>query len=353
MNTLFQNALASKSQKIPPIWFMRQAGRYHKHYQNLRSKHTFEQLCRQPELAAEVALGPIMDFDFDVSILFSDILFPLDGLGLELSYSDAGPKLNHSLKNGFQIKNSNLAEVTEKALSELQFQAKALKITREMLPKNKSLIGFVGGLWTLFVYACEGGHAGAMTFPKDHFFVDTYFVQALKSVVESNIRMQIEAGAEIVMVFDTAAGEVSSLFFQKYIEPFLIEWAHLFPNKLGYYSKGTQASFFSSSFKSAPWAGQGIDHRWNIAEQLKLKNSNPKSLAALAGGFLQGNFDQALLFQETSRFKENLDQYINTLLQLSEQERASWVCGLGHGVLPKTPEKHVHLFIETVRKAFA
>ena len=85
-NTLFHNALIKQKQNVPPIWFMRQAGRYHSHYQNLKEKYTFEQLCKSPELAAEVAFGPINEFDFDVAILFSDILFILEALGLELKF---------------------------------------------------------------------------------------------------------------------------------------------------------------------------------------------------------------------------------------------------------------------------
>src|SRR3989475_12923461 len=83
----FQNALARRSQSVPPIWLMRQAGRYHKHYQALRQKHSFMDLCKQPELAAEVALGPVLDFDFDSGILFTDLLFPLQGLGMGSAYT--------------------------------------------------------------------------------------------------------------------------------------------------------------------------------------------------------------------------------------------------------------------------
>ena len=79
-NARFQNALARKPQSVPPIWLMRQAGRYHKHYQALRARHSFMDLCKQPELAAEVALGPVLDFGFDAAILFSDLLFPLEAL---------------------------------------------------------------------------------------------------------------------------------------------------------------------------------------------------------------------------------------------------------------------------------
>jgi len=347
MNSLFKNAIVSQPQKTPPIWFMRQAGRYHKHYQGLRAKYSFEQLCRQPELAAQVAMGPIEDFDYDVAILFSDILFPLDGLGMQLSYSDAGPKLEKSLVSGYTIAAGDVDTYVQKALNELKFQAQALKITREMLPASKSLIGFVGGLWTLFVYACEGGHSGSMTFPKNHFFQDQNFLKALTSVVHANIKLQIEAGAEVVMIFDTAAGEVSHQFFKEHLSPVLMKWAHEFPGRLGYYSKGTQPSFFTPEFINAPWAGRGVDHRCDLPALLKEKN------AAKKAGFLQGNFDQALLFQETSRFEKSLQSYLRPYLELSEAERAGWVCGLGHGVLPKTPEVHVKKFIETVRKAFS
>lgn len=347
MNTLFKNAMAGQTQKTPPIWFMRQAGRYHKHYQNLRLKYSFEQLCRQPELAAQVALGPIEDFDYDVAILFSDILFPLDGLRMQLSYSDAGPKLEKSLSTGYTIAASDVSSYIQKAVHELQFQAQALQITREMLPKSKSLIGFVGGLWTLFVYACEGGHSGSMTFPKDHFFKDTNFIKALTQVVHDNIKLQLEAGAEVVIIFDTAAGEVSPQFFKENLAATLLQWAHEFPGRLGYYSKGTQSCFFNEEFIQAPWAGRGVDHRCDLPQLLKEKNKNKIS------GFLQGNFDQALLFQETSRFEKSLQNYLRTYTELTEAERAGWVCGLGHGVLPKTPEAHVKKFVATVRKVFS
>ena len=87
-NLRFQNALARMPQATPPIWLMRQAGRYHRHYQDLRRQFSFMDLCKQPELAAHVALGPVMDFDFDAAILFSDLLFPLEALGMGLQYTE-------------------------------------------------------------------------------------------------------------------------------------------------------------------------------------------------------------------------------------------------------------------------
>ena len=96
-NEKFQNALKRIPQAVPPVWMMRQAGRYHKHYQALKEKHDFMTLCKEPELAAQVAMGPIEDFDFDVSILFSDLLFPLEALGMHLEYAP-GPKFSKNLE---------------------------------------------------------------------------------------------------------------------------------------------------------------------------------------------------------------------------------------------------------------
>ena len=146
-NERFSNALEHIPQKTPPIWFMRQAGRYHSHYQNLKKNYTFEELCKNPDLAAETALGPINDFDFDVAILFSDILFVLEALGMSLKY-DPGPIF------GKFINENNYEELKspENAIKEMNFQENALLATRDLLPDHKSLIGFVGGPWTVLSY---------------------------------------------------------------------------------------------------------------------------------------------------------------------------------------------------------
>lgn len=339
MNSLFQNALSRTPQKTPPIWFMRQAGRYHQHYQNLRAKHSFMELCKQPELAAQVALGPVAEFDFDVSILFSDILFPLEALGMGLDYTDHGPQLAFKLSHETI---ENLGEVAP-AIEFMKFQKQAMQATREVLPKHKSLIGFVGGFWTLFVYATEGSHAGSLIHSKKQIHLFPQFLEKMYPLIKENIRLQFEGGAEVVMVFDTAAGEVSPMFFQEWILPVLSKLSHEFPGKIGYYSKGTQPVFFNDHFKSLPWAGQGFDHRCFIPDCFQIQNK----------GFVQGNFDQSLLFMDESDFKKSLHTFLAPMKELSLEQRAGWVCGLGHGVLPKTPEKNVKHFVETVREVLS
>ncbi|NUM58739.1 MAG: uroporphyrinogen decarboxylase [Bdellovibrionaceae bacterium] len=344
MNEKFKNAIQNKLQKTPPIWFMRQAGRYHSHYQGLRKKNSFMDLCKLPDLAAEVAMGPIMDFDFDVAILFSDLLFPLQALGLGLDYTDEGPKLEKHLTP------ERMGSLTpfQEAWPMLLFQKKALELTRKRLPEDKSLIGFVGGPWTLFVYAVEGSHKGSLTLSKKYLPIYQDFCQQhLLPLLRKNIELQLEGGAEVVMVFDTAAGELDPLTYQKYVAPQLIALSKEFPGKLGYYSKTTMGSYFSKEFFECPWAGLGFDHRWNLPGLIRNLNSSYKN-----SFFIQGNFDQSLLHQEPEDFSKSMRSYLQSFKEIPETERARWVCGLGHGVLPHTPEKNVHKFIELVRKEF-
>jgi len=338
MNTRFHNALNGIAQDIPPVWFMRQAGRYHNHYQNLKKTYSFMELCKQPKLAAEVALGPIQDFDFDVAILFSDLLFPLEALGMGLTY-DPAPKL------GWHLTESKLSQFRpfQDALAALQFQKEALQETRKVLPKDKSLIGFVGGPWTLFTYACEGEHKGNLIDAKRNTALYHNFCEYLLPLLEANIELQLAGGAEVVMVFDTAAGELSPGIFKELLEDQLVAFSKRFPGKLGYYSKGTTLAHVERLRQKTTWAGFGLDHRHDLAAQLKTN----------AHGFLQGNFDQAMLFCDEQEFDQRLMSYLIDFQNLSKIERRHWVCGLGHGVLPKTPEANVRHFVKRVREVFA
>ncbi len=338
MKNLFQKTLAKEAVLAPPVWMMRQAGRYHQHYQNLKKSHTFMDLCLKPELAAEVAMGPVEDFDFDAAILFSDILFPLKALGMPLDYTDAGPQL------GFQLTSENFKNLKPavEAAQEMLFQKEALKITRERLSPSKGLIGFIGGPWTLFVYAMEGSHAGNLLRSKTAWPLWQQFSKRIQTFLVENIRMQLEGGADVVMIFDTAAGELSPQHYQSQVQPVLTALANQFPGKLGYYSRGTQPAHFNEAWKSIPWTGQGYDHRCDLPAQLKD-----------AKGFVQGNFDQSLLHMESSDFQKTLTEYLKPFQDLSPEDRKGWVCGLGHGVLPKTPEQNVRNFVQMVRKAFS
>lgn len=336
---LFKSALSLQPLKVPPIWFMRQAGRYHSHYQGLRAHNTFLELCRKPELACEVAMGPINDFDFDAAILFSDILFPLDAMGFGLDFSDRGPYLEKRLTPELLKQLTPLNE----AWPQLEFQKTAMQLTRKALPAGKGLIGFVGGLWTLFTYAVDADHKPPLINSKKEMGMFPLFCEQLVPLIIKNIELQFEGGADVVCIFDTSAGELTPYHYQTVIFPQLKKIFDKFPGKIFYYSKGTTLDHFDfKQWLEQPLIGQGFDHRFNLPLLLK----NPRKVA------VQGNFDQTLLHADPKDLERHLDNYLKPFKELTPEQRRGWICGLGHGILPKTPEDNVRRFIARVRQEF-
>jgi len=206
------------------------------------------------------------------------------------------------------------------------------------LPDDRSLLGFVGGPWTLFVYAVEGSHKGSLIHSKRLLPLFAPFCESIVPLLERAIQSQLDNGAEVVMIFDTAAGELSPNLFQTELAPQLQRMTETNDAQVGYYSKGTQPAHLRHSlFNDSGLAGIGVDHNWDLSEAFRL----------FPGGFVQGNFDQALLLADRDDLKTHLNRYLQPL---AGREWPGWICGLGHGVLPRTPEDNVRLFVDTVRE---
>ena len=330
-NNKFYNALNQISQSTPPIWFMRQAGRYHSHYQQLKLKYTFEELCKNSELAAEVACGPVEEFDFDVAILFSDILFVLEGLGLELEFNP-GPIFKEELN----LKNYKKFNDIDRAIDHMTFQSDAIKFTRQKLAKDKSLIGFVGGIWTILRFA-TGQNKEKKNF--QNFYID-FMETTLLEVIKKNIKLQLDAGAEVVMMFDSGISSLDNDFFRGKYKLLLKNISNSFPNKVGYYARGKNYSEISY-LSDLPFAGLGVDS----GVELKHIFLNSKL------GFVQGNFNENYLLLDSKELENKLRIFSENMKNIGNLN--GWVCGLGHGIKKTTPEKNVHLFIETIRKKFS
>ena len=337
-NTKFTNSLNRTPQKGPPVWFMRQAGRYHDHYQALKKDHTFEELCKNPLLAAETAMGPINEFDFDVAILFSDILFPLEALGMDLSYNP-GPQFGLHLNE----ENANSLLVNQNPISFMNFQGEAIERTIERLPKEKSLIGFVGGPWTLISYACN------INKDSRQINLNNFQIGLLDNVIlpllKENIKLQLNAGAEVVMIFDSAAHQLDEEDLNIYLEKTFNSLAKEFPNKVGYYAKdgiNYETIIAKQDDHEIDLAGMGLDSNIDIRDYFK-KTTN---------GFVQGNFSEHFLTLPHEEFLPKLDIFINQMSDLTPEDRAGWVCGLGHGVLKTTPQENVKEFVRRIREAF-
>jgi uroporphyrinogen decarboxylase len=326
-----------------PVWFMRQAGRYHEHYQNLKKNHSFMELCKNSDLATEVTLGPIHDFQFDAAILFSDLLFPLEQLGLGLDYLEGPPRIHHHLLNNEDLKK---IKIQNNAQNYYDFQVRALKNLREQLPKDCTLLGFVGSPWTLFAYAAEGSHAGNLISSKSAFYDKRWevFCDNLLPELSQNMILQAEAGANAVCIFDTAAGELSFLDYQEFVVPKL-NW--LFKNfkeklphkKIFYYSKWTNTSFFKQLDLNSIDV-LGVDWRLDLCEVIK---TLPSHL------YIQGNIDPVWLHLPWNNLEIKLHNYFN-YLKRNNFPFHRWICGLGHGVIIKTPEFNVRKTVEYIHQ---
>ena len=337
-NKKFSNAINNIPQSTPPIWFMRQAGRYHSHYQSLRKKYSFVELCKTPNLAAEVAMGPINDFDYDVAILFSDILFPLESLGLKLDYAP-GPVFDRFLEEDDIIKTPNELDVIHR----YNFQAEALRLTRASLSEEKSLVGFVGGPWTLLSYGLGIKDEEKIVNVNENLFFEKAIYDVLIPMLRSIIKMQLDNNAEIVYLFDTNAKQLEQNYFT---DKYIVELKHNifseFPNKIAYFCKNNPILEKSNTNVDLKLSGmvygknEGLE---NLLPQIKT-------------GFIQGNFDPSLLLKPEDEFKIELDKFIQKFSRLSFEERSGWICSLSHGVLPKTKENNVKYFINEVRSIF-
>jgi len=338
-NKKFNNAINNIAQKVPPIWFMRQAGRYHSHYQNLRRRYSFVELCKTPELAAEVAMGPIDDFDYDVAILFSDILFPLESLGLKLDYAP-GPIFDRFLEQTDILTTPSKSEVVDQH----NFQAQALKLTRNSLPEDKSLVGFVGGPWTLLSYGLGIKDEDKIKNVQKNIFFEKALYDVLIPMLKNIIKMQLENNAEIVYLFDTNAKQLENDYFsEKYINELKQNIFSEFPGKIAYFCKNNPLLEKSNAILNLDLSGMVYGKNEGLENLLPNVNS----------GFIQGNFNPLFLLKSEKEFKIELNKFIEKFTALNSNDRSGWICSLSHGVLPKAKENNVKLFISEVRSVFS
>jgi uroporphyrinogen decarboxylase len=325
-----------------PVWFMRQAGRYHSHYQGIKKNSDFMTMCKNPELACEVTLGPIKDFGFNAAILFSDLLFPLEQLGMGLSYHSGPPTLGWHLEKIEDIKKLKVISPGEDFY---KFQGEACKLLRERLPEDVTLLGFVGAPFTLYTYAVEGSHAGNLVSAKKGLFDGRFegFCNVLLPELLKEMLMQAKNGAEAVALFDTAAGELCVQDYKEFIVPKLTALLKDFKaqapgTKIIYYSKHTQAGFINA-LDLTHIDVIGVDWRCDLVEIQKLLPHDK---------FIQGNLDPAWLHLPSDILLKKANHYYQDLRERGLDFKR-WIAGLGHGVLIQTPEENVRLLVKLVQ----
>jgi uroporphyrinogen decarboxylase len=342
---LFTTRIKTENKTQVPVWFMRQAGRYHSHYQNIKKDSDFMTMCKNPKLAQDVTMGPIEDFKFDAAILFSDLLFPLEHLNLGLSYHSGPPTLERHLtdENIF----ATLKPKTDASVF-YNFQGEAIKLLKKSLPSHVSMLGFVGAPFTLYTYATEGSHSGGLIESKKGLYNGRYskFCELLLPTLLAEMQVQARAGADAICLFDTAVGELCLSDFKEFIVPRLQELLETFKKshpdtKIVYYSKLTHLDYLRT-LGHLPIDVLGVDWRMNLAAVLKEFGDR---------FYIQGNIDPVWLHLPWSDLEKNLAGFIKNLKD--ENVRLDkWICGLGHGVLQKTPEENVRKTVEYIHKNF-
>ncbi|MEH2173672.1 uroporphyrinogen decarboxylase [Nostoc sp.] len=325
----------------PPVWMMRQAGRYMKVYRDLRQKYpSFRERSENPDLAVEISLQPFHAFKPDGVIMFSDILTPLPGIGITFDLIESkGPVFEQPIRTQEQI--DALTPLDPEA--SLSFVRKILKTLRQEVDGEATVLGFVGAPWTLAAYAIEGKSSKDYAIIKGMAFSEPtmlhQFLGKLADAIAIYVRYQIDSGAEVVQLFDSWAGHLSPEDFKTFALPYQqrvveqVKATH--PDiPLILYINGSAGIL-------ELMAHSGVDIvsvDWTVDMAVARQR-----LGANIG--VQGNLDPCVLFGSQEFIR---DRILDTVRKAGNQRH---IFNLGHGVLQNTPEENVAFFFETVKQS--
>jgi uroporphyrinogen decarboxylase len=335
-NDLLLKALRKETVPRPPVWMMRQAGRYLPDYIKLREKYDFFTRVQTPELAAQITLQPVDQVGVDAAIIFSDILVIPQAMGLEVLMEEGkGPSLPATIKTKNDIEALNTANAAE----HLKYVLDAIALTKKELNGRVPLIGFAGAPWTILCYMIEG--KGSKTWDKAKQFAYTEpwlahtLLQKITDITIDYLKAQVEAGADTVQVFDSWAGSLSPADFKSFAQPYLVKIANALNGMVPVilFPKGSWYALKELSESSA--AGIGID--WTITPTCarSLTNNNIT---------LQGNFDPAKLLAPIPSIKKWVKEMVN------EFGAQNYIANLGHGITPNVPVDHAKAFVDAVKE---
>ena len=335
-NDLLLRALNGETLERPPVWMMRQAGRYLPDYRVLRAKYGFFERCQTPELVCEITLQPIDQVGVDAAIIFSDILVVPQAMGMEVQLvENIGPLLPNPIKSMADVDKLVMPDVADS----LSYVFDALRLTKKELDGRVPLIGFAGAPWTLLCYMVQG--KGSKTFDAAKAFCFTQpkaAHQVLQMITDTTIdylKKQVEAGADVVQIFDSWGGLLSPKDF----ETFSLQYMRQIVQALKDYCPTivfAKGAWFALEEMSQTGAhGLGID--WCIT---------PEQARAWAGNnvTLQGNFDPAKLLSPIPEIRKAVHEMIDAF------GTTRYIANLGHGILPNIPVENAKAFVDAVKE---
>jgi len=310
---------------------MRQAGRYMKEYRDIRAKVSFLELCKNPDLAAEVSLQPYRALGVDAVIFFSDILIPVEAMGLEVALTDKGPELANPIRKRSDVDQLRIPDPA----TEVAFVGSIIKKLRQELQNEVPLIGFAGAPWTLASYMIEGGGSKSFAEIKTLAYREPPVLHALldkiASTVSSYLLFQIESGAQVIQLFDTWAGELNRSDYEEFALPYTQKIFQSVGTRVPriLYLNGCSAILESIAESGADVIS--IDWRISMAEA-KRRVGNRVAL--------QGNLDPCVLLGPEERI------FAKTREILDQAGPVGHILNLGHGILPPTPVENARSFIK-------
>jgi uroporphyrinogen decarboxylase len=335
-NDLFLKALKGETVERPPVWMMRQAGRFLPEFMKIREKYDFFTRCRTPELASEITIQPIRRFGMDAAILFSDILVIPQAMNIEVEMKpDFGPYLPNPVRDQKDVDNVIVPDVNV----ELDYVMQAIKATKEKLNNEVPLIGFAGSPWTVFCYAVQG--QGSKTFDKAKEFCFTNPVaahQLLQKFTDTTIaylKAKVKAGVDVVQIFDSWGGMLSPIDYQEFSWKYINQIIEALKDDAPVIAFGKGCWFALQEMAKSNASAIGVD--WTITAQ---------NARYLSGGniTLQGNFDPSRLLSPPSEIKRMVHQMINDF------GKDKYIVNLGHGILPNIPLDNAKAFIDAVKE---
>lgn len=323
----------------PPVWMMRQAGRYMQVYRDLREKYpTFRERSENPDLSIEISLQPFRAFQPDGVIMFSDILTPLPGIGINFDIIESrGPIIDPPIRTQAQI--DALHDLDPETA--LPFVKTVLKTLRHEVADQATVLGFVGSPWTLAAYAIEGKSSKDYTVIKSMAYSEPKmlhsFLAKLAKAIATYVKFQIDSGAQIVQLFDSWAGQLSPSDYEQFALPYekmivdQVKATHP-DTPLILYINGS-----AGIFERMPKSGVDIislDWTVDIAEARQRLGDHVA---------VQGNLDPCVLFGKQDYIRDRIHEVIH------KAGKKGHIMNLGHGILATTPEENARFFFETVK----
>ena len=335
-NDLYLRALKGETVDRPPVWMMRQAGRYLPEFMVLKEKYDFFTRCQTPELAAEITVQPIRRYGMDAAILFSDILVVPQAMNIEVEMKPGlGPWLPNPIRNMKDVEQVIVPNIDET----LGYVLDAVKLTKEMLNDDIPLIGFAGSPWTILCYCIQGQGSKNFDMAKEFCFTQPVaahtLLQKITDTTIAYLKRKVECGVNAVQIFDSWGGMLSPVDYQEFSWKYIQQIIDALKDDAPVIAFGKGCWFALEEMSTSGAAALGVD--WTITpEKARLYTNNSITL--------QGNFDPTRLFSPPAVIKTKVTEMIDAF------GKDKYIVNLGHGILPNIGLDNAKAFIDAVKE---